>query len=105
MRTIDKLVLELRGDGSRTPVVGQPRFRVMEAVWFLIAAALFVAHLESSDISNQVIAQKVTLAKQERENCQRYAKAITHLLNHGGVLEVTGSTQVSCKAPKHLEAS
>ena len=32
--------------------------RPMEAVWALIALALFSAHLQSSDVSDQVIAEK-----------------------------------------------
>lgn len=94
--------LELTGDGSRTP-------RLMEYVWALTALSLFVAWLESSDVSNQVIAEKVTrsfVSKQELERCERYAKAITQLLNSGGTLSVDGATYVSCRAPKHIpEAS
>ena len=87
-----KRVLELT-----TPVVLEQRPRTMEKIWALIACCLFVAWLDSGNLAEQIVAERINTLKAERERCEVYTKALTAVLN-GKAIEVEGSTHVSCKA-------
>ena len=69
--------------------------RPMECVWFLIALVLFLAHLEKSDVSHQVIAEKAQLAEC-KTRVRQYATALTTLLNEKPIV-IGETTRVSCK--------
>ena len=70
--------------------------RPMEAVWFLIAAVLFLMHLESSDVSTYVIAEKKNECRLAKEQAAHYATALVNLLNQKTVT-IGNSTQLSCR--------
>ena len=84
-----KLSLELPADKPAG-------IRPMEALWILIALVLFLMHLESSDVSTYVVAEKKNECQLAKEQAAHYATALVHLLNQKTVT-IGNSTQLSCR--------
>jgi hypothetical protein len=59
---------------------------------------LFVGYLESSDVSQQVIAEA------KPNHCERYARVIATILTTGGTITAPGAV-ASCKVKHTKEAS
>ena len=76
--------------------------RPMEALWMLIALVLFLAHLESTDVSTYVVAEKKNECRLAKEQAAHYATALVHLLNQKTVT-IGNSTQLSCRV-KELQS-
>ena len=109
MTNANREVLERTGDGSRTQSANTERLvryldslgaekskpRPMEAVWALTALVLLAIHLESSDVSSQVIAEKKE-CQIAKERSGQYARALTTLLNEKPIV-IGETTRVSCR--------
>jgi hypothetical protein len=92
--------IQQRFEQAMRPALPPAKPRLREYVWAIAALCLAVAHLQSTDVSENVIAERKDDCKVAKQRASEHATALVHLLNQKTV-ELQGAI-VSCRV-RHSE--